>query len=219
MDTSVNQKSVQTAGAAAAAGSSLPPRNAATYRTLFITCMIVSATTFGGGMVIMAVLQRKFVEELKWLSEEEIMDMIAIAQSCPGVMAVNTSIIIGYRIGGVPGALMTVFGTILPPMVILSILSVFYTQFRQNRIVALVFRGMQAGVVAVVLSAMITMAKNVIKNRDVTTIPMLAAACIAAVYFQVDVIYLILFCGVFGGIAAWLRMKKTDKGQKEGTEA
>ncbi len=176
--------------------------------------MAVSATTFGGGLVIMAVLQKKFVEELKWLTEEEVMDMIAIAQSCPGVMAVNTSIIIGYRIGGVPGALMTVFGTILPPMVILSVIAMFYNQFRQNRIVALAFRGMQAGVVAVVLSALITLAKNVIKNRDVFTIPVLIAACVAAVYFQVDVIYLILFCGIFGGITTFIRQYRA-KGTSE----
>ncbi len=190
---------------------SVPERNAATYWTLFKTCMIVSATTFGGGMVIMAILQKKFVEDLKWISEEEVMDMIAIAQSCPGVMAVNTSIIIGYRIGGVLGALLTVFGTILPPMVILSVLSLFYTQFRQNQIVALIFRGMQAGVVAVVASALITMAKNVFKNKNLFTIPLLLAACVAAVWFEVDVIYIILFCGIFGGVTTFIQGRRAAK--------
>ncbi len=193
----------------------MPARSAATYWTLFKTCLIVSATTFGGGMVIMAILQKKFVEDLKWISEDEVMDMIAIAQSCPGVMAVNTSIIIGYRIGGVFGALLTVFGTILPPMVILSVLSLFYTQFRQNPIVALVFRGMQAGVVAVVASALITMGKNVLKNRTASTIPLLLAACIAAVWFQVDVIYLILFCGIFGGVATFIKERSAAGQHKD----
>ncbi len=178
----------------------MPERDIKTYWTLFKTCLIVSATTFGGGMVIMAILQKKFVEDLKWISEEEVMDMIAIAQSCPGVMAVNTSIIIGYRIGGIWGALLTVFGTILPPMIILSVISLFYTQFRQNKIAALIFRGMQAGVAAVIVSALITMTRNVLKNRDLSTIPMLLITCIAAVWFQVDVIYLIIFCGTFGAI-------------------
>ncbi len=188
----------------------MPGRSAKTYWTLFKTCLIVSATTFGGGMVIMAILQKKFVEELKWISEDEVMDMVAIAQSCPGVMAVNTSIIIGYRVGGVLGAVLTVLGTILPPMVILSVISVFYSQFRQNRVVSLLFRGMQAGVVAVVASAMITMAKNVLKNRDKTTIPVLLAACIAGAVFQVDVIYLIVICGAFGGISTFLAERRKN---------
>ncbi len=74
-----------------------------TLWTLFKTCFIISACTFGGGMVIISMLQKKFVEELKWIGQEEVMDLVAIAQSCPGVMAVNTSIIIGYRIAGVTG--------------------------------------------------------------------------------------------------------------------
>ena len=84
--------------------------------TLFKTCFLISACTFGGGMVIISMLQKKFVEELHWISEEEAMDMVAIAQSSPGVMAVNTSIIIGYHVAGLTGAILTVFGTVLPPM-------------------------------------------------------------------------------------------------------
>ena len=91
--------------------------------TLFKTCFIISACTFGGGMVIISMLQKKFVEELHWISQDEVMDLVAIAQSCPGVMAVNTSIIIGYHIAGVAGALLTVTGTILPPMIILTMSS------------------------------------------------------------------------------------------------
>ena len=80
------------------------------YWTLFRTCFLISCCTFGGGMVIISLLQKKFVEELKWISQDEVMDMVAIAQSCPGVMAVNTSIIIGYHMAGVLGALLTVKG-------------------------------------------------------------------------------------------------------------
>ena len=105
--------------------------------TLFKTCFIISACTFGGGMVIISMLQKKFVEELHWISQDEVMDLVAIAQSCPGVMAVNTSIIIGYHIAGVAGALLTVTGTILPPMIILTIVSMFYVQFRSNPVIAL----------------------------------------------------------------------------------
>ena len=132
--------------------------------TLFKTCFIISACTFGGGMVIISMLQKKFVEELHWISQDEVMDLVAIAQSCPGVMAVNTSIIIGYHIAGVAGALLTVTGTILPPMIILTIVSMFYVQFRSNPVIALLLKGMQAGVAAVMINMTITMAVVKLSN-------------------------------------------------------
>ena len=188
----------------------LPPRNAHTYWTLFKECFLISCTTFGGGMVIMAILQKKFTEDYRWFTEDEIMDMIAIAQSCPGVMCVNSSLIIGYRVGGILGTILTGLGTIMPPMIILSIISVFYQQFRSNRIVSLAFRGMQAGVVAVVASALITMIKNVLKTRNITTVPIIIAACIAAVIFHVDVIVIILICGLIGGITTVIESRRAD---------
>ena len=86
--------------------------------TLFKTCFLISACTFGGGMVIISLLQKKFVEELGWIDQNEVMDLTAIAQSCPGVMSVNTSIMIGYRICGPLGAVITALGTVMPPMII-----------------------------------------------------------------------------------------------------
>lgn len=178
------------------------------YWTLFRSTFVISACTFGGGAVIISMLQRKFVEELHWVDEDEILDMVAIAQSSPGVMAVNTSIIIGYRVAGVPGALITVFGTVLPPMIILSVISVFYRQFRDNRIVALVLRGMQAGVAAVMINVTINMAKSVLKDRKILSVVMLIGATLAAIVFNVDIILIILVCGVIGGLAYGLESRK-----------
>jgi chromate transporter len=173
------------------------------YRTLFKSTFVISACTFGGGAVIISMLQKKFVEDLHWVSEEEILDMVAIAQSSPGVMAVNTSIIIGYRIGGIPGAVITVFGTVLPPMIILSLISVFYRQFRDNVIIALLLRGMQAGVAAVMINVTINMAKSVLKDKKVSSLVMLIGATVAAVVLDVDIILIILVCGVIGGLLVW----------------
>lgn len=178
-----------------------------TFLTLFKETFIISATTFGGGAVIISMLQKAFVERLKWIDEDEMMDLIAIAQSCPGVMAVNSSIIIGYRIAGVPGALLTVLGTVTPPMIILTIISMFYMQFRSNRIVALVLKGMQAGVIAVLMSVSISMTSNVLKEKSILNYILLALACIAVIGFGVDVILAILGCGIIGGIYTWLQMK------------
>ena len=105
--------------------------------------------------------------------------------------AVNTSIIIGYHIAGVAGALLTVTGTILPPMIILTIVSMFYVQFRSNPVIALLLKGMQAGVAAVMINMTITMAGNVLKDREVFSLLMLIAASVAAVFFGVDIILIL----------------------------
>lgn len=170
-----------------------------TMWTLFKTCFIISSCTFGGGLVIISMLQKKFVEELGWIEQEEVMDMVAIAQSCPGVMAVNTSIIIGYRIGGIAGALLTVIGTVTPPMIILTIISACYVQFRSNYVIALLLKGMQAGVAAVMINVTVTMCKNVLKDKELVSLLLLLAASAAAVIFQVDIILIILACAVIGG--------------------
>lgn len=166
---------------------------------LFKTCFVISCCTFGGGLVIISMLQKKFVEELGWIEQEEVMDMVAIAQSCPGVMAVNTSIIIGYRIGGVCGALLTALGTVTPPMIILTIVSLFYAQFRSNYVIALLLKGMQAGVAAVMINVTVTMCRNVLKDRKLVPVLLLIGSSVAAVVFQVDIIVIILVCAVIGG--------------------
>ena len=139
-----------------------PKHSRKDYLTLFTSTFTLSAFTFGGGFVIIPLMRKKFVEQLHWIDEEEMMDLTAIAQSSPGAIAVNASILVGYRVAGVPGALVTVLGTVLPPLIILSIISFFYTAFRDNRIVALVMRGMQAGVAAVICDVVLTMGRSVL---------------------------------------------------------
>ena len=94
--------------------------------TLFKSMFVLSSCTFGGGFVIVSLMKKKFVEELKWLEEEEMLDVTAITQSTPGPLPVNASVIIGYRMAGVLGSLTAILGTILPPMIIISVISLFY---------------------------------------------------------------------------------------------
>ncbi len=187
----------------------IPPTPAVLW-TLFKTCFLISSCTFGGGMVIMSMLQKKFVEELHWIDQEEVMDMVAIAQSSPGVMAVNTSIIIGYRISGILGMVLTALGTVLPPMIILTIISACYVQFCSNHMIALVLKGMQAGVAAVMVNVTVTMCRNVLKDREPMAFAMLAGASVAAVIFQVDIIMIILVCGIIGGCSKTAKTKEDD---------
>ena len=184
------------------------------FWTLFISTFTLSAFTFGGGYVIVPLMRKKFVETLGWIDEEEMLDLIAIAQSAPGPIAVNSSIIIGYRLAGIPGALVTTFGTVLPPMVILSVISQFYTAFRDNVVVSLVLKGMGIGVAAVIVDVVYTMAKGVVKTKDALWIIVMCVALVVALFTSLNVVFVILACGVVGAINVIVQDKETGKGGK-----
>ena len=140
-------------------------RSAQTLWQLFKATFLLSAFTFGGGFVIVSLMKKKFVEELKWLDESEMLDITAIAQSSPGPIPINASVILGYRMCGIPGSLIAILGTALPPMIIISVISYFYVQFRSNQIIATALQVMRAGVAAVIFDVVWTLARNVIHTR------------------------------------------------------
>ncbi|MEG2124065.1 MAG: chromate transporter, partial [Clostridium sp.] len=111
---------------------------------LFLSTLYLSTFTFGGGYVIITLMKKKFVDDYHWIDEKEMLDLVAIAQSAPGPIAVNGAIIVGYKLGGIPGLLLSVLGTIIPPFVILSVISFFYEAFRDNIWVGMMLSGMQA---------------------------------------------------------------------------
>lgn len=184
------------------------------YIKLFASTFLLSAFTFGGGYVIISLMRKKFVDQYKWIEEDEMLDLTAIAQSTPGAIAVNASILIGYRMAGIPGALLTVFGTVLPPLIILSVISVAYTAFRDSVMVGYTLRGMQAGVAAVIIDVVINMIHNVIKDKKIFPILLMMAAFIAAFIFNVSVIIIILVCGVIGAISIYSTKHSVEKGEK-----
>ena len=126
---------------------------------LFKATFLLSAFTFGGGFVIVSLMKKKFVEELHWLEEEEMLDITAIAQSSPGPIPINASVILGYRMYGVVGSLVAILGTSLPPMIIISVISIFYAQFRSNQIIAIALQVMRAGVAGVIFDVVLNLAK------------------------------------------------------------
>ncbi len=177
---------------------------------LFRTMFLLSACTFGGGFVIVSLMKKKYVEELKWLDEEEMLDVTAITQSSPGPLPVNASVIIGYRTAGVVGSLAAVGGTILPPMVIISVISLFYQQFRTNPYIATALQVMRAGVAAVIFDVVINLAGNVVKTKRVLYIGMMIAAFIATYFLGVSAMLIILSCLGIGlvDLAFTIRKKK-----------
>jgi len=175
------------------------------YRTLFLSTFQLSACTFGGGFVIIPLMRKKFVEELGWIEEQEMMDLTAIAQSSPGAIAVNAAILVGYHVAGVPGALVTILGTVLPPLIIISVISLFYTAFRDNVIVNMAMTGMLAGVAAVICDVVVTMGKGIFKQKRILPVAVLLASFVAVRFFDVNIILVILICGVIGAVDTFLQ--------------
>ena len=168
---------------------------------LFTTTFSISATT-NGGYAIVAVMKGRFVEKYKWLSEDEMIDLMSLGQSCPGPIAINTSVLVGYKIAGLAGALVTLFGTVLPPLIIMSIVTFFYQYIAQNEYVKMLMKGMQAGVAALLVSIFIDMFMNIKKQNSIFNFVLAIIAFVFARYTDFSVFYLAIFCSIAGFIKA-----------------
>lgn len=170
---------------------------------LFWTNFTISLCTFGGGYVIAGFMKERFVRGLHWIDDEEMLDMIAMAQAAPGAIAVNTSVLVGWKVAGLPGMLVSVLGTVLPPMLVLLVISVFYSAFVSSRIIRLLLRGMQAGVVAVILDAVLDL---VLPNRSQALYLVLFAAALALSLSGINVMAIVLGAIVLGILLTWRRL-------------
>lgn len=189
------------------------PKEKKFFLRLFWTTFSLSAFTFGGGFVIIPLMRHKFVEQNGWIKEEEMLDLTAIAQSAPGSIAVNASILVGYRLAGIRGAAVSIFGTILPPFTILSIISFFYRQFRDNALISAMMIGMQAAIVAVIFDVVLRLLSNLSKQKEakkkILSLILLAASFVASYFFKVNVVILILVCALIGAAdTLWENRKK-----------
>ncbi len=190
-------------------------RNAKLYLQLFVSTFMLSAFTVGGGFVIVPLMRKKFVEGYHWIKEEDMLDLTAIAQSSPGVIAVNAAILIGYQVGGIIGSMITILGTVLPPFIILSVISVAYTAFRDSLIVHYVLLGMQAGVAAVILDVVLSMIKELLKERKLLPVIVMIGAFIATFFFTVNVAYVVLISGFIGGLTTLYLKYMKKNGERE----
>lgn len=173
------------------------------YFKLFASTFYLSAFTFGGGYVIIPLMRKKFVNEYHWIDDSEMLDLTAIAQSTPGAIAVNAAILVGYRMAGYLGSLITIIATVLPPLFILSIISVAYTAFIDNLIIKYILRGMQAGAAAVIIDVVISMVISLMKERKVMPVIVMIGAFIATFVFRINVITIILVSGLIGAISMY----------------
>ena len=173
---------------------------AKTLWQLFLSTLYISAFTFGGGFVIVTFMKKKFVDELHWIDEDEMLDLTAIAQSSPGSIAVNAAILVGWRIGGALGIAIAVLGTLLPPMLVLSMISFFYAAFASNRYVALTLRGMQAGVAAVIRDGVCGLGSKVVKEHSALSIALMLCAFAATFFFKINVVFILLAAALVGAV-------------------
>ena len=175
---------------------------------LFLSTLYLSAFTFGGGYVIVTLMKKKFVDEYRWIGEDEMLDLVAIAQSSPGAIAVNGAIVVGYKLAGIPGTLVAILGTILPPFAIISVISICYNAFRSNFFVAQMLSGMQAAVIA---SVTYDMGAPIVKEKDPMSLVIMLGAFLAACILEINVIYIVIVCGLLGVVRTLLAKRRAGK--------
>lgn len=178
--------------------------------TLFFSMLTISAFTFGGGFVIISMMRKRFCDELHWVTDEEVLEMTAIAQSAPGALAVNSAVIFGYRMAGIKGALLSVLATIIPPIVIISIVVLIYNAFASNALIQTALRVMRAGVGAIITDVVLDLAENIFKTKNMISVILMAAAFIASWFFGVSSIALILIFIVLGIAKSLLPQKEAS---------
>ena len=183
-------------------------------RRLFFSTLYLSAFTYGGGYVIVTLLKKKFVDECHWIEEDEMLDLVAIAQSAPGAIAVNGAIVVGYKLAGLLGAAVAITATILPPFVIISVISVFYEAFRDNFLVSQMLTGMQAGVGAVIASVVWQMGADVVRSKSAASVLIMAAAFAATCFFGVNVVLVILAAAAVGVARTLLAQRQKKEGDQ-----
>ena len=180
---------------------------------LFWTFLKIGAFTFGGGYAMVALLEREFVEEKQWVSREEFLDMVAIAESTPGPMAVNSATYIGYKIEGVEGAVVSTLAVCLPSFVVIYLISLVFDWFLQLSVVASAFRGIQICVIYLILSAGLKMLKSLPRTPfNLIIVAGVVAAMVSCSVMAVSFssLYYILLCGAAGVLLSLL--KKLRKG-------
>ena len=175
---------------------------------LFVSTLYLSAFTFGGGYVIVTLMKKKFVDEYHWIEEDEMLDLVAIAQSSPGAIAVNGAIVVGYKLAGMTGALVAIVGTVIPPFLIISAISVFYNVFRGNYIIAQLLEGMQAGVGAVIAAVVFDMGEGVVKGKNAGSIIIMLGAFIASCIFGVNVVCIVIICLLIGVVRTLINERR-----------
>ncbi|OWV09935.1 chromate transporter [Fibrobacter sp. UWH1] len=168
------------------------------YLDAFLTFFKIGLFTIGGGYAMIPLIEAEIIEKKKWVGKEEFLDLMAIAQSCPGVFAINIAIFIGFRLRCVKGAIVSCIGTALPSFIIILLIALFFHQFKDNEIIAAAFRGIRPAVVALIAVPTYNLAKKAKLNRYTFWVPIVSALLIWQL--GVSPILIIIAAGIAGYI-------------------
>lgn len=177
------------------------------YLTSFKTFFKIGVFTLGGGYAMIPIIESEVVERKKWLTKEDFVDTVAIAQTCPGVFAINLSVFIGYKMRRLRGAIFTALGTALPSFLIILIIAMFFHQFEDNKVVAAIFRGIRPAVVALIAVPTFKMAKTAKIGWSNCWIPV---ACALAIWAMKVSPILIILLAAAGGYVYGKYIKPTE---------
>ena len=181
------------------------------YWQMFITFVRIGAFTIGGGYAMIPLIQREVVQVRKWMSPKEFIDMLALAQSAPGVIAINTAIFIGYKLKGVRGSIVTALGCALPSFVIILLIAMVFTNFKDSPVVERIFKGIRPAVVALIAAPLYNMAKAAGVTWKTIFIPLIAALLIWGLNISpVWVVVAAIAGGIIVGILRTQNLKKTE---------
>jgi chromate transporter len=179
------------------------------YLHLFLTFFKIGAFTFGGGYAMIPLINRETVVKNKWITDKDILDIVAIAESTPGPIAINSATFVGYKIGGFWGAVFSTLGVALPSFIIIYIISFVLEQFESIKTVKYAFNGIRAGVLALLIKALITMYKECPKGK--LAYVLMAGAFICSVVFDINALIIIAVCAVLGILSAVLASRKENE--------
>ena len=182
------------------------------YWQLFSAFFRIGAFTIGGGYAMIPLIQKEVVDNKHWLEEREFIDMLAMAQSAPGVIAINTAIFVGYKVKGFKGSLVTTLGSALPSFFIILLIAIVFTDFRDNAVVARVFKGIRPAVVALIAAPLYNMSKAAGINRKTIVIPV---AVVLLIWFASISPAWIVLAAIVGGITYGLLQSKYIKERKD----
>ena len=164
--------------------------------SLFKIFFGLSAVTLGGGLAMLPLLHREFVERRRWLSDEDMVDTVAIMQAMPGIIAMNMGVLLGYRIAGIAGAMAAVLGSLLPPFLAIVLLATLFIALQGNALVEQAFLGVRAAVCALILLAVIKLGRQIIKGPFEIILSILCFA--ALVFANVNAVWMIVFGALIG---------------------
>lgn len=175
---------------------------------MFFIFFKIGAFTLGGGYAMVPLIEKEIVDKNKWINREDFIDMLALAQSAPGPIAVNTAVFVGYKILGIPGVIVTVLGSVLPSFIIILLIAVFFVQVKDNQIVERIFKGIRPAVVALIAAPVIRLGKSAKINKKTLIIPVIAAISVA--FLKVTPI-IIIIAAAAGGIFYKKCMRRDSK--------